>query len=149
MAKNKYNINDKEKALVDEYMVNGYNGQMAHQKVYPGTTMESSKAGASRMLARPYVKKYLELSREKLANKVEINREWLVKEYLELIKSCKMNGTDGTGYIKDKANWNKSLKQLAKLLGLDEPDQIDVKHNGIIFNMVKPVKKEDKDNTSE
>ena len=52
----------------------------------------------------------------KTSEKLEVTREFLIKEYLELINSAK---TD-ENFI-DRGNWNKSLAQLAKLLGLDAP----------------------------
>ena len=52
----------------------------------------------------------------KTSEKLEGPREFLIKEYLELIESAKSDET----FI-DRGNWNKSLAQLAKLLGLDAP----------------------------
>jgi hypothetical protein len=62
------------------------------------------------------IKEYLQQEMNKTSEKLEITREFLIKEYLELIASAKVDE-----HFIDRGNWNKSLAQLAKLLGLDAP----------------------------
>ena len=57
----------------------------------------------------------------KTSEKLEVTREFLIKEYLELINSAKSDE-----HFIDRGNWNKSLAQLAKLLGLDAPIKQDI-----------------------
>ena len=108
-------LSAKHKAFCDEYLANGMNALQAYKSVYK---VSDKVAGASgvRLLDNVNVKEYLQQEQEKTSNKLEITREFLIKEYLELIESAK---TDDN-FI-DRGNWNKSLAQLSKLLGLDAP----------------------------
>ena len=91
------------------------NALQAYKSVYK---VSDKVAGASgvRLLDNVNVKEYLQQEQEKTSNKLEITREFLIKEYLELIESAKSDDN----FI-DRGNWNKSLAQLSKLLGLDAP----------------------------
>ena len=137
-------LSAKHKAFCDEYLANGMNALQAYKSVYK---VSDKVAGASgvRLLDNVNVKEYLQEERQKIAkrlnitkeellldlqeiknsnkgirdgiaNKLEITREFLIKEYLELIESAKSDDN----FI-DRGNWNKSLAQLSKLLGLDAP----------------------------
>jgi phage terminase small subunit len=108
-------LSAKHKAFCDEYLANGMNALQAYKSVYK---VSDKVAGASgvRLLDNVNVKEYLQQEQEKTSNKLEITREFLIKEYLELIESAKSDDN----FI-DRGNWNKSLAQLSKLLGLDAP----------------------------
>ena len=103
----------KHKLFCDEYLSNGMNATQAYKSVYK---VSDKIAGASggRLLENVKIKAFLQEEGQKTADKLEITREFLIKEYLELIDSAK----NDENFI-DRGNWNKSLAQLAKLLGLD------------------------------
>lgn len=107
------NLSVKHKAFCDEYLSNGLNATQAYKSVYK-TNDKVSEASSSRLLSNVKLKEYIQQEMDKTSEKLEITREFLIKEYLELIESAK---TD-ENFI-DRGNWNKSLSQLAKLLGLD------------------------------
>ena len=108
-------LSAKHKAFCDEYLANGLNATQAYKSVYK---VSDKVAGASgpRLMENVRIKEYLQEQMDKTAEKLEITREFLIKEYLELIDSAK-NDPD----FVDRGNWNKSLAQLSKLLGLDAP----------------------------
>jgi phage terminase small subunit len=126
------NLSAKHKAFCDEYLSNGMNATQAYKSVYK-TNDRVSEAASSRLLSNVKVKEYIQQEQNKTSEKLEITREFLIKEYLELIESAK---TD-ENFI-DRGNWNKSLAQLTKLLGLDSPDKSEITHKGITINIVKP-----------
>jgi phage terminase small subunit len=109
------NLSAKHKAFCDEYLSNGLNATRAYKSVYK-TTDKVAGASGPRLMENVRIKEYLQQEMNKTSEKLEITREFLIKEYLELIESAK---TD-ENFI-DRGNWNKSLAQLAKLLGLDAP----------------------------
>jgi|LakMenE18May11ns_1017448.scaffolds.fasta_scaffold9733426_3 phage terminase small subunit len=113
-------LSAKHKAFCDEYLSNGLNATQAYKSVYK-TNDKVSEASASRLLLNVKVKEYIQKEQNKTSQKLEITREFLIKEYLELIQSAK---TD-ENFI-DRGNWNKSLAQLAKLLGLDAAIKQDI-----------------------
>jgi phage terminase small subunit len=114
------NLSAKHKAFCDQYLSNGLNATQAYKSVYK-TNDKVSEAAASRLLSNVKVKEYIQQEQNKTSEKLEITREFLIKEYLELIESAK---TD-ENFI-DRGNWNKSLAQLAKLLGLDAAIKQDI-----------------------
>jgi phage terminase small subunit len=109
------NLSAKHKAFCDEYLANNLNATQAYKSVY-GVGDKVAEAAASRLLLNVKVKDYIQQEQNKTAEKLEITREFLIKEYLELINSAKSD----EDFI-DRGNWNKSLAQLSKLLGLDAP----------------------------
>lgn len=106
-------LSPKHKLFCDQYIRNGFNATKAYKFVY-GVSDKVAGSSAPRLLENARVKEHLEKEGQKASVKLEITREFLIKEYLELIESAK---TD-ENFI-DRGNWNKSLSQLAKLLGLD------------------------------
>lgn len=123
MPKDKNSITQKQKKFVELYMISG---KAVDAYVQAGYKESSAQKNAYACLQRKAVKEYLEKLQKKESDKFEIDRDWMVKEYLELINSCKKEGHDGTGIIKDRASWNKALAQLAKLLGLDSVQELNV-----------------------
>ena len=113
-------LSAKHKSFCDEYLSNGMNATQAYKSVYK-TNDKVSEASSSRLLSNVKVREYLQQEQNKTSEKLEITREFLIKEYLELIQSAK---TD-ENFI-DRGNWNKSLAQLAKLLGLDAAIKQDI-----------------------
>ncbi len=133
----------KQQLFCDEYLINGFNGTKAYLSVYKNVKNENTAAvNASNLLRNPNISRYLEESKMIVAKKFNIDRDFIIKEYLEVLQSCKKEGNDGVGTIKDRANWTKALSGLSKLCGLDAPVKTDITSNGetIIFNINKPNK---------
>jgi phage terminase small subunit len=114
------NLSAKHKAFCDEYLANGLNQVQAYKSVYKCSD-KAAQSNATRMMENEGVRQYLQEQQEKTAERLEITREFLIKEYLEIIESAKSN----EDFI-DRGNWNKSLAQLSKLLGLDAPIKQDI-----------------------
>lgn len=123
-------LNKKQLAFVDEYFRCGFNGTQAYLAVYRGATEKTAVTNASRLLTNANVKSEIDKRHQELTAKSKIDREYLLKEYLELLESCKKEGVDGVGTIKDRTNWARALAQVSKLLGLDAPEKIE--HSGTI-----------------
>jgi phage terminase small subunit len=109
------NLSAKHKAFCDEYLANGLNATQAYKSVY-GVSDSVAGPSGDRLLKNAKIETYIQQEQEKTSKKLEITREFLINEYLELIKSAKSD----EDFI-DRGNWNKSLAQLSKLLGLDAP----------------------------
>ncbi len=122
----------KHKAFCDEYLANGMNALQAYKSVYKCSD-KAAQSNAFRLMENKGVILYIQKQQEKTAEKLEITRDYIINEYLELINSAKGNDD----YI-DRTNWNKSLAQLSKLLGLDAPSKQEITHEGISINIIKP-----------
>ena len=114
------NLSIKHKAFCDEYLSNGLNVLQAYKSVYKCSD-KAAQSNAFRLMENEGVKSYIQKEQNKTAERLEITREFLIKEYLEIIESAKSN----EDFI-DRGNWNKSLAQLSKLLGLDAPIKQDI-----------------------
>jgi phage terminase small subunit len=124
-------INPRYLDFIDIYLTNGLNGTEAYMSVYPKSSRSASKRNASRLLSREEVQEEIKRRQEEEREKYNITREWVINEYMDLIKSCKEEGLDGTGILKDRANWNKAIAEIRKLLALDEQviNKIEISQN--------------------
>jgi len=120
-------MNNRHQQFIDEYLSNGMNGTQAYKKVYPSVQDNSARINANKLLTRTDIAEEVKKRQEATANRLEITREFIVQEYLELINSAK---NDELG--PDRNNWNKSLQQLSKLLGLDAAEKKDITFDGTL-----------------
>jgi hypothetical protein len=136
-------INPRHKAFADEYLVNGMNATQAYLSVYRSVKKEeTARVNGSKLLTNANIQAYIAERQKENQKKIEIDQEWILREYIELLNSCKVEGLDGYGTIKDRTNWAKSLAQLTKMLGLDAPEKTEVEHKGLTINILKPNKED-------
>lgn len=129
-------ISERHKRVVDCYLSNGLNKTQA--LIDAGYSEKYANNNIHSVFGRPEVKAHIDKLKAKQAKKHSIDRDWIVNEYMQIIESSKTEGHDGAGNLKDRTSWNKSLAQLAKLLGLDAPEKTEVEHKGITIKIEKP-----------
>tara|TARA_R110000796_G_scaffold228910_1_gene346157 strand:+ start:40 stop:441 length:402 start_codon:yes stop_codon:yes gene_type:complete len=98
--------------VVDEWLVNGFNGTQAYLKFYPDVSAKIASVECSRILAIPCVDDYKESKQSITSDKLQITLERQVLE-LERLK----------GLSEDSEKFNdaiSALKEQSKLLGLYE-----------------------------
>ena len=76
-------LNEKQKAFCREYILNGWNGLQAYQKVY-NCTPETAKANASDLLTKTNVKEYIVEVRKDTEALVGINKEKILQALTEI-----------------------------------------------------------------
>ena len=134
-------LNNRHKAFCDEYLANGLNGTQAYLSIYKSVKKEkTAEAAASRLLSNVKVKAYIAEKQKENQKKIDIDQKFILDEYMQLLESCKAEGMDGAGTIKDRTNWAKALAQLSKMLGLDAPEKQEIEHKGITINITKPTR---------
>lgn len=114
----KKNISLKNKAYVDEYLINGLNITQAYKKIYPKSSDKTALEQGSRLLSRPLIKDYLDIQSDKISKKLDIKKEDLINILLGIAKDDKSKDND-------KIN---SIKIISQMLGYNSPTQIDNKH---------------------
>jgi phage terminase small subunit len=121
----------KQENFCQEYINTG-NASEAYRRSYDVSKMktESIHRKATELMSNVNVSARISELQKEFAQKKEIDREYILDEYLQLLKSCKEEGIDGQGTLKDRTNWAKALAQVTKMLGLDAP--ITINHN--VFN---------------
>ncbi|HWY35522.1 MAG TPA: terminase small subunit [Nitrosopumilaceae archaeon] len=103
-------ITDKQKAFVDEYLINGLNATKAYFSVYKGVKYSTAHSEAAVCLARPGVQAYFKSQQLEISKKGEISREYIVGHLKKLIADCTNDG--------DRLSLVKSLDMLCKIGGI-------------------------------
>jgi phage terminase small subunit len=127
---------DRHKNVIDNYLSNGLNKTQA--VIDAGYSKKYANTNVKQIFDRPEVKAYIALKQDELAAEKRIDREFILNEYLQLLDSCKKEGLDGAGNIKDRSNWAKSLSQLTKMLGMDAPEKTEIDIKGATINILNP-----------
>lgn len=126
-------LSPKQILFCEEYLMGmakgDANATAAYKIVYKGITDSAAVAAASRLLNSVNVQEYIKQRKTELSQKYDISKDYLVQELFELIDSCKKEGMDGKGTIKDRTNWTKAVGLLAKITGHDVQK---VEHSGSI-----------------
>ena len=100
--------------VVDEWLVNGFNGTRAYLKFYPDVSEATAGVEANRILSIPKIKEYQESKQTKTSNELQITLERQIKE-LDRLKGL----AEDVEKFTDAIN---ALKEQSKLLGLYEKD---------------------------
>lgn len=104
-------LNTKHLAFIEEYMINGFNATGAYMKVYPKSSYASAKAHAARLVSNGNIKVEIEARIEEYKAKYNIDREYIINEWLLQIANCKENN--------DRRSLNSALVGLMKVTGND------------------------------
>ena len=137
----KKTISDKHKAVVDEYFVNGFNKLQAYKTHYQVDGNVASR-GFYKMCLKPEVKDYFMSCQKDLAASIGLSKEVLVgslakdiesyQQFVDLANKDQLTEQEEKKFNRLKEIYNhnskiKSLEVIAKLLGLFEPEKVEVK----------------------
>ncbi|MEO6302631.1 MAG: terminase small subunit [Bacteroidia bacterium] len=115
-SRNEYGLNITEESFLNEWFVNGFNGQAAYKSIFNSIDSTANVEG-SKLLARPHVKAEVARRKEKTAQEVQIKYSEMADTLLNLVNECK---TD-----KDRKNLIKSIDLLNKMAGFYQ-QKIDI-----------------------
>lgn len=118
----KYGLSGRQVLFAQQYFSSGNALQSA---LAAGYSPKAIKACATRLMGNKNVSKYLADLREKAVSKHNIDRDYIIDEYMQLLESAKEMDPE-TSSARDRATWAKALTGLSKLLGLDAPVQTEV-----------------------
>lgn len=116
---------DKQRMFIENYLTNGYQAKLA--AIQAGYSEKTADVQGCQLLKDPKVKAELDLRRAQLAEKFDLTKEYMVKEYLSVIQDAKLGNNP-----KDRANIVAALAHLTKLCGLDTPIKIDVTNKELV-----------------
>lgn len=102
----------KHQLLLEEYLVNGFNGTRAYMKIYDDCTFATAKSAACRIIKLPYMQ--AEIEKYKQENKIQngIDISYIVSNLIELIEGSKEDEKI------DRISILKALDQLSKISGI-------------------------------
>jgi phage terminase small subunit len=146
----KRKLTDKQERFCLEYVVDSNATQAAIRAVY---SKKTSQQQSTRLLLNVLVsKKILELQNA-TAIKQGIKREDVIKDIKEMAEihrqlrvltlKDKLTSEEESKFarllmVTKGSDANKANEMLARMLGFNEPDKVDVQHKGIIFNLIEP-----------
>ena len=109
-------LSAKHKAFCDEYLSNGMNALQAYKSVYK---VSDKVAGASgvRLLDNVNVKEYLQIEGEKTAERLQITKEELLNDLVDI-----KNNNKG---IRDQTAM-KAIELISKMSGFDAPTRQEI-----------------------
>ena len=111
------NLTQKQKAFVDELLINKYNQTAAYMKFYKAKNDATAAVCASQLLRNPKVWEYYQTKIEQLQHKTDITQERVLKEMaaIAFIDLDDYKVIKGVVKVSDK---NKALENLGKHLGI-------------------------------
>jgi phage terminase small subunit len=116
--------NKRHKQFVEEYMSNGMNATQAYLSTYPKVTEKTASANGSRLLVNAKIKAEIERLQAKTSKSLNITKESLIKDLIEIKELCKTNPRAIHNSIK-------AVEVINKMLGFNEPDKVENKITGI------------------
>lgn len=126
-------LNDKHFIFIEAYMSNGCVGLDA--AITAGYSVKSAKVTASHLLADPLIQVEIQKRKTQIAKDFNIDREYIMNQYISIIQSSVVEGNDGVGFIKDRNSWLKAVNALAKMIGEDGTAKIDITSQGNPINI--------------
>jgi hypothetical protein len=130
-------INKRYLAVIDEYFINGLKQKEAYISVYKNVTNKAADVNASKLFARPEVQAEIAKRQALTSAKFEITRESLVKD-LNHIKNKNLDAFPPSAI--------KAIEVMAKMLGLNEPDKVEISGElPIQINIIKPNESDSKE----
>lgn len=120
-----------QKRFVDEYLVNGFNATEAAKSA--GYSDKSAYSQGHRLLKKAEIKKAIEKAQNKLSEKLEITKESLIQELIEIRERClqQVPVLDREG--NETGEWTfeahaaiKSIAETNKMLGFYAPAQTEL-----------------------
>jgi len=149
MAKKKQEdkITPFEEQFVDTWFRMNFNAKLAYKQLKPNVSMATAETEGPAILRKPQIKELIELKREQIRIKNEVELGWVVKELKNIVYD--INTNDHTVFDNEGRAINKTdhrakieaIKALVKLAGLEAPSKVDVTTNGENINQITWIEK--------
>lgn len=109
-------LSPKHKAFCDEYLSNGLNATQAYKSVYK-VSDKVAGTGGPRLMENVGIKEYLKKQQEKTAERLQIRKEDLIQDLIDIKNS---NKEDVPPFA------IKAIEVINKMLGFNAPDKQDI-----------------------
>jgi phage terminase small subunit len=110
--------NERWKLFVDEYLTNGMNAAQAYMKIFSTNNPNAAKASAAKLLKKPKVAELIKQHQEAMIAKYEWSKEQILNDLMR-IKDMHIK--------KNPAASLKAIEIAVKMLGLNAPEQLELK----------------------
>lgn len=129
--------NAKHQIFVEAYLANGGNAGAAYSVAYPKAALNTCASGGAKLLQNPDVKDEIARQTTRTLRKFQITKEKLIDDLLTIKDLCLTNPRHTQNSIR-------AIEVIAKMLGLNEPDKLNLNHSGNI-DISKLVEFDDED----
>lgn len=116
-------LTPKQSAFVDAYCSNGGNATQAC--ITAGYSVKTAQEIGAQNLSKLIIKNAIQLRQNPIAEKHKITRESLIAD-LQMIKNLSLEHDPKAGVFAQYNNALKAIEQTAKMLGLNEPEKIEL-----------------------
>lgn len=116
-------MTERQKLFVTHYLSNGFNGTQA--AISAGYSEKGAAVQADRLLRNANIQQLINKQQTKTARKLEITRESLIAEILEIKERC-LEESPKEGKFAQYNNALKAIEQVTKMLGLNEPEKVEL-----------------------
>lgn len=116
-------LSERQKLFVEYYLANGFNATQA--AISAGYSAKTAREQSSKLLTKLNIQKAVGKEQEKTSKKLEITRESLIEELLEIKSRC-LDEEPSAGKFAQYNPALKAIEQIAKMLGLNEPQKIEI-----------------------
>lgn len=126
-----------EEQFIEVWFRMNFNGRLAYKQLKPDVTNNTADAEASRILSTEKAKNAIEMKREHIRMKEEVELGWLIDQLKAIILDVKAEQIerDKDGRITSKPDRKSALtaiQQLSKIGGFEAPKKQEVKITGPI-----------------
>lgn len=123
-------LSDKQKRFVEEYLVDN-NASRAY--VAAGYSSKHPDKNSYKLLKKPEIAEYIKSVQKATSERLEIKKEDILIDLIEIKDNNKQSNPNTS---------IKSIEVLNKMLGFNEPEKQEVKHEGLSIQYIKPNKNE-------
>lgn len=112
-------MNERHRAFVEEYLINGYNATTAYQKVYPKATYKTAIANGARLLTNAEIQAYIQSKKEETAKRNNITKDDIIAVLASIMYNGESKDTDRI----------KAASELNKMNGFNAPIEQNINMN--------------------
>ena len=143
--RDKDGLTQNDKMFCIEYDCNGNNGTEAWLSVHPKAAKATSRVEASRLLAKPNIRAYLDKLRQETINELGISKKNTLKKLAELAYYLNKKDKNFEKKFKDHGtNVIQALDKLARVQKMYQPDvQVNIEGDEYTGPMIILPKKDD------
>lgn len=120
-------LSSKQLLFVEHYLSNGLNANQAC--ISAGYSKNGSTVQATRLLANASIQQIINKHRQKTSQKLEITRESILIKINKVIDHVEKLLVDGMAQAPEMNAMLKGLEQQAKMLGLNEPEKVQISND--------------------
>lgn len=112
-------MNDRHKAFVENYLINGYNATQAYLKAYPKAANRTAEVNGNKLLSNAEIKTYIQSKQQETAQRNSITKDDIIAVLASIMYNGASKDTDRI----------KAASELNKMNGFNAPIEQNINMN--------------------